>query len=473
MESPPQLRSDYLPSIVGGMVTGLMLLGCGMMPLFDPAEAEHAETARELVQNLPSFIPSFNGAASPSTPPLSIWIQGLFFSLFGESELVARLPSALATGATAALIVRTGLTLLQPATAAFAGLAFGLCLQTQFCGRAATADAPALFFATAALHFAAQLANSAGTRRTLPFLMLSLSACFLTIGVRALATAIPITLLAVSIAYPRIRWQIATTTLASTIPALIWMRFTCAQSGVSLTDAISAQSPFQFAASSILDYLRALPFQSAVLLAGVLPFAHLLPDGFRALRSRTTSSDVARFFALSALVPLTVFTLSPVKHPAHVLPALPGLLLIAGLGADFRGMLSTSWFSLMKFTTVTLVLILFLAPIGIRRFSATYNAIPHLREIARTGSEAAICGEYQEPSLIWEIRKTTNAYPRRLAPNELAEWLKGPGVRFAVCTRDAAAVAGISAPSRVAEGISLRDGTRVQLGVLTASDLPR
>jgi hypothetical protein len=85
----------------------------------------------------------------------------------------------------------------------------------------------------------------------------------------------------------------------------------------------------------------------------------------------------------------------------------------------------------------------------------------------------AICGTYQEPSLVWEIRKTTNAFPSRLAPSELVEWLKGPGVRIAVCTKEAAAEAGVNTPAKVADGISLRDGTRVHLGVLTAADLPR
>jgi hypothetical protein len=53
------------------------------------------------------------------------------------------------------------------------------------------------------------------------------------------------------------------------------------------------------------------------------------------------------------------------------------------------------------------------------------------------------------------------------------EWLKGPGVRIAVCTKEAAAEAGVNTPAKVADGISLRDGTRVHLGVLTAADLPR
>ena len=473
MQRTPQLRTESLPYVVGGMVTGLMLLGCGMMPLFDPSEAQHAESARELLQNLPSLIPSFNGAPSASTPPLSIWIQALVFSVFGESELFARLPAALATGGTAALIVRTGLTLLQPATAAFTGLAFGLCLQTQFCGRAATADAPALFFSTAALHLAAQLANATSTRRTLPLLILSLSACFLTIGPRAVATAIPMILLAVSIVSLRHRRQLVAATVTSVIPVLLWTIYATGKTGISWMESLSAQSPFQFSNLAITDYLRALPFQSAVLLAGVLPFAHLLPDGFRALRSHTASPNLARFFALSALVPLAVFTLAPVKHPAHVLPALPGLLLVAGLGAESRGLSTAKWFSLMKYTAMALVLILFLAPIGIRRFSATYNVVAHLRELARTGSAAAICGTYQEPSLVWEIRKTTNAFPSRLAPSELVEWLKGPGVRIAVCTKEAAAEAGVNTPAKVADGISLRDGTRVHLGVLTAADLPR
>lgn len=473
MQPTPQLRTEFLPYVIGAMVTGFMLLGCGMIPLFDPQEAQHAESARELLQNLPSLIPSWNGTASAATPPVSIWLQAMVFALFGESELVARLPAALATGATAGLIVQTGFSLLQPATAAFTGLAFGLCLQTQFCGRAATADAPALFFATAALHLAARFAQSKGTRHALPLLILSLSACFLTIGIRALATAIPIALLALSIVARTVRLRLIAAAGASLIPALAWTIYASTQTNAPWAELLTAQSPFHFSVVSMTDYLRALPFHAAVLLAGVLPFAHLLPDGFRMLRTAVATRDIARFFALSVMVPLALFTLAPEKHPAQVLPSLPGLLLLAGLGAETRGMSTSRWFTLIKFTAVTLVLILFLAPIGIRRVSATYNLVPHLREIARTGSAAAICGKYQEPSLIWEIRKTTSAYPSRIDPEEIVAWLKGSGVRFVICTEEATNEAGLTAPSKVADGISLRDGTRVRLNVLTAADLPR
>jgi hypothetical protein len=75
--------------------------------------------------------------------------------------------------------------------------------------------------------------------------------------------------------------------------------------------------------------------------------------------------------------------------------------------------------------------------------------------------------------LIWEIRKTTSAYPSRIAPEEIVAWLKGSGVRFVICTEEATNEAGLTAPSKVADGISLRDGTRVRLNVLTAADLPR
>jgi 4-amino-4-deoxy-L-arabinose transferase-like glycosyltransferase len=475
MDQTTQLRSELVPYMIGGMVGGLMLLGCGMMPLFDPLEAQHAESARELLQNLPSLIPSFNGKPIAETPPLSIWMQSAFFAVFGESELSARLSAALACGATAGLIVRIAQRLLQPVTAAFTGLAFGLCLQMQFSGRAGTSDAIGLFFATCALHFALQpvALRVALSRRNLLSLALSLGGCFLSVGFRAIASVIPICLFALASPDASSRRKRLIACGLSFAPWLGWLLFVSSKSGTSLAFLMSRHNPFDLADFSASTYIQGLPFYGATLLAGMLPFAHFIPAGIRSANAHGSEEKPNILLLLNALTPLALFTLAPEKHPSYILPSYPALMILAGVGAEARQTTTGTWFNLIKFTAVFLVLALFLTPIAVRRFSATYNLVPHLRETARAGSEAALCGSYSEPSVIWEIRKTTASYPETVSTDNLISWLKGPGVRFAVATLEAARDAGIAEPAKRAEGVSLRDGTRVRLCVLTPADIPR
>jgi len=88
-----------------GTVLGLILLvlclpvflsGLRSPGLYDPAESRNAETAREMMVHGEWFTPHVNFARYLDKPPLTYWLIGLSYLVFGVSELAARLPIAMA-----------------------------------------------------------------------------------------------------------------------------------------------------------------------------------------------------------------------------------------------------------------------------------------------------------------------------------------------------------------------------------------
>jgi len=75
----------------------LLSLGAGSLPLLDPDESRFARTSVEMVRSGDLVVPHFEGQPRLVKPPLLHWIQSTLFRLFGTSERVARLPSAVAT----------------------------------------------------------------------------------------------------------------------------------------------------------------------------------------------------------------------------------------------------------------------------------------------------------------------------------------------------------------------------------------
>jgi 4-amino-4-deoxy-L-arabinose transferase-like glycosyltransferase len=65
------------------------------LPLLDPDEAHYAQITREMVRAGQWLVPTLEGVPLIDKPVLFHWIQALSFSLLGESELAARLPTAL------------------------------------------------------------------------------------------------------------------------------------------------------------------------------------------------------------------------------------------------------------------------------------------------------------------------------------------------------------------------------------------
>lgn len=68
----------------------------GYLSLLDPDEAHYAQITKEMLAARQWLVPLVGGQPFIDKPVLFHWIQGLSFTVFGMSELAARLPSALA-----------------------------------------------------------------------------------------------------------------------------------------------------------------------------------------------------------------------------------------------------------------------------------------------------------------------------------------------------------------------------------------
>ncbi len=75
----------------------LLTVRSASVPLLDPDESRFARTSVEMLRGGDPVVPRFEGRTRLSKPPLVHWIQSFLFGIFGSTEWVARLHSALAT----------------------------------------------------------------------------------------------------------------------------------------------------------------------------------------------------------------------------------------------------------------------------------------------------------------------------------------------------------------------------------------
>jgi hypothetical protein len=74
-----------------------LLVGLGSYGLLDNNEGLYAEIAREMLESRSFVIPQVNGVPYLEKPPLFYWLMAASYSVFGQSEIAARLVPALAS----------------------------------------------------------------------------------------------------------------------------------------------------------------------------------------------------------------------------------------------------------------------------------------------------------------------------------------------------------------------------------------
>jgi len=129
----------------------VLLVGLGRPALWDEDEPKNAACSLAMLDGGDWVVPTFNGRLRIEKPPLVNWVQMAGFAAFGRNEFGARIGSALLTIGTCLLTWQIGCRLLEPAAGLLGGLAMATCVWTAVGGRAATPDAPLLFFTTLAL----------------------------------------------------------------------------------------------------------------------------------------------------------------------------------------------------------------------------------------------------------------------------------------------------------------------------------
>src|SRR4051812_19690565 len=122
------------------LVLGLLLFRLGATPLIGPDEPRYARVAVEMHRRHAWVVPTLAGRPWLEKPPLYYWTAGAAFSLLGENETAARLPSVLAALVLTGVTALAGARMFGAAAGLHAGFVAGTALLAFAYGRAAAMD---------------------------------------------------------------------------------------------------------------------------------------------------------------------------------------------------------------------------------------------------------------------------------------------------------------------------------------------
>ena len=117
-----------------------LTVGFAATPFWDEDEPRFAAIAQTMLDTGNWVVPIYNDTLAVDKPVLMHWCMAACFTLFGTSEIAARLPAALATLATALALLRAGTRWFNPTTGVIAALAYVGCLLVGIESHAATPD---------------------------------------------------------------------------------------------------------------------------------------------------------------------------------------------------------------------------------------------------------------------------------------------------------------------------------------------
>ena len=132
------------------VVAALYFGGLGAAPFLDPPEGLHTVIARSFAQHRDWITPRVNGVPYFDNPPLLSWLMSAGFATLGLSTGTARLWSAAAAVAVAAVTARLGVVLGGPRLGLLAGLMVASNLGFFFYGRIVKPDMLFILFITLA-----------------------------------------------------------------------------------------------------------------------------------------------------------------------------------------------------------------------------------------------------------------------------------------------------------------------------------
>jgi 4-amino-4-deoxy-L-arabinose transferase-like glycosyltransferase len=432
------------------------------------------------------IVPTFNGGARYDKPPLIYWMQIACYRWLGDNEFAARLPAAFCMGAVAVVLVLWGSALASRATGLLAALIFVTCLQVFVHGRAAVADPPLILWVVVA-------AWSGWEWLRLPQKLLP-GLCFwgaLALGFLAKGPIawVPVGMVgwaawkrrsaqrsALEARLPG-AWDWGGGVLVMFglvslwgVPALLLTHGEFASVGLGKhVVGRSLGSMEGHGAKHFWGYLVSLPAYFLLVFPSFAPWSFWLPAAWRSHWRRPTPETA--YLMSGVVLVFVIFTLSRTKLPHYTLPAFPFLALLLALWWRENKPASTA-FRVVKWTGAIFAFIALCAFPLVRKLSVTELILDKVRPELSAATAVALVG-YEEPSLIWGLRKTVSGYVEKIAPEQVAEWLQKPGPRVCILKREEVdglrLVADQTPPVRFeAEGLNLAKGRRVSLVALVA-----
>lgn len=153
------------------LVASIVSLAAGTAPtpFWDEDEPRFAAIASTMLSTGDWIVPMYNGELAVDKPVLMHWAMAAACTVFGTSEIAARLPAVLATLLTALALMRAGSRWFDATTGTVAALAFVGCLLVGIEAHAATPDAILTCLTTwATVLFAEPLVTATPHAGTLP-----------------------------------------------------------------------------------------------------------------------------------------------------------------------------------------------------------------------------------------------------------------------------------------------------------------
>ena len=148
MENQPNRRDRVLLLVLALAVAFPFL---GSFGLLEPDEGRFAQIGREMAASGDFLVPRLNGIEQFYKPPLVYWVSALGYRIFGVTEWVARLPSALAFAGVLWLTGWMGWRLGGRKVGWMAALILASMVEPYALGRQITLDMSLTFWVTAAL----------------------------------------------------------------------------------------------------------------------------------------------------------------------------------------------------------------------------------------------------------------------------------------------------------------------------------
>ena len=323
------------------------LLGLGTQAITDADEAFYAEAAREMVEGRDWITPHFNYEERWQKPILYYWFTAAAFAGTDANEFMARFGSALSGVGIALLTWGAARRLTGNDNAAWiAGAIAATCFGYFMMARAALPDLPLALFMTATIWCAMVAIDPTEAAPAAWAALAGLAA-----GLGFLAKG-PLALVIPAIVLAPIWWRerrrvvvrpshVALAVVLFAIAGLPWYVAMFARHGLAYLQSFFVADNLERFATTRYNDLRAVWYYVPILLGGLLPWTmFLLVLPWRPLRAivrrrRRLSSQEWRLL-IWAIVPLLFFTVSVGKQPRYILPVLPPVAMMLGLGIANR-----------------------------------------------------------------------------------------------------------------------------------------
>ena len=320
-----------------GLVLALLLFRLGQAPLIGPDEPRYARVAVEMHRRGDRVVPTLQGQPWLEKPPLYYWMAGAAFSVLGENEAAARLPSVLAAVLMTGLTALVGARLYGGAAGLHTGFVAGTCLLTFAYGRAAAMDM--LLAATTACAIGLVGLRMLGIAGPMAVTAAGACAGLALLAKGPLGALLP-ALVAVAYlataperraAWKRIARGLGPAIIAMAIVAGPWYAAILAAQGREFVDVFLLNHNVARFTSTVHNHPGPFYYYVPVLLGGLFMWSGLVVPGLASLRPRRP----ADLFVLCWLgAPLVFFSAAASKLPGYILPCIPPLAIAAGRAAD-------------------------------------------------------------------------------------------------------------------------------------------